>query len=102
MVCFERCDHEIASFKDEKLKAGGAQNTDGNHFQLMSHKQKNYQIMHAFELRSHCERNAHQTPNTTNQFPRTSQTKHWGGKEQISHGPPTPPDGEKHFHERIE
>ena len=79
----ERCDHEIARFKDKQLKA--RRSAEGRWQPLPSDEPQpeitpsNACVRNATAMRTHCSPDTkHQTPVTSNQSPYTRQTKQWG------------------------
>ena len=101
----ERCDHEIARFKDKQLKArrsaeGRWQVSPAE--QILSDSTSNSTcVRNATAMRTHCSPDTkHQSPVTNLHTP--GKQNNGGEKEKISQGPPTLADDEKIFQERIE
>ncbi|CAM3634146.1 YdaU family protein [Polynucleobacter arcticus] len=101
----ERCDHEIARFKDKQLKArrsaeGRWQSFPTNESQPQI-TPNNGCVRNAIALRTQCSPDTkHQSPVTNLHTP--DKQNNGGEKEKISQGPPTLADDEKIFQERIE
>ena len=101
----ERCDHEIARFKDKQLKA--RRSAEGR-WQSFPSDESQPEIT----PNKGCERNAnamrtHCSPDTKHQSPVTNlhtpgKQNNGGEKEKIPQGPPIPADEEKVFQGRIE
>jgi len=101
----ERCDHEIARFKDKQLKA--RRSAEGR-WQSFPSDESQREIT----PNKGCERNAtamrtHCSPDTKHQSPVTNlhtpgKQNNGGEKEKIPQGPPMPTDEEKFFQGRIE
>ena len=101
----ERCDHEIARFKDKQLKA--RRSAEGRWQSFPSDESQpettpnNGCERNAIAMRTHCSPDTkHQSPVTNLHTP--GKQNNGGEKEKISQGPPMLADDEKIFHERIE
>ena len=101
----ERCDHEIARFKDKQLKA--RRSAEGR-WQSSSADEpaaecppNNACVRNATAMRTHCSPDTkHQSPVTKLHTP--DKQNNGSEKEKIPQGPPTPKEEEKVFQERIE
>lgn len=101
----ERCDHEIARFKERQIKARRSA-------EWRWQASQPEQILSDSTQNSECDRNANAlptqcSPDTRHQSPLTNlhtpgKQNNGGQKEEISQGPPMPADKEKVFQERIE
>ena len=101
----ERCDHEIARFKDKQLKA--RRSAEGRWQSFPSDESQpeitpnNACVRNATAMRTHCSPDTkHQSPVTNLHTP--GKQNNGGQKEKISQGPPIPVNEEKVFQERIE
>ena len=101
----ERCDHEIARFKDKQLKA--RRSAEGRWQSFPSDEPQSEItsnigcVRNATAMRTHCSPDTkHQSPVTNLHTPGTQ--NNGGEKEKISQGPPTIADDENIFQERIE
>lgn len=101
----ERCDHEIARFKDKQLKArrsaeGRWQSFPSDELRLEITPNIGC-VRNATAMRTHCSPDTkHQSPVTNLHTP--GKQNNGGEKEKISQGSPAPTDEEKLFQERIE
>lgn len=101
----ERCDHEIARFKDRQTKARRSAEWRWQVSpveQILSDSTSNsICVRNATAMRTHCSPDTkHQSPVTNLHTP--GKQNNGGEKEKISQGPPTLADDEKIFQERIE
>jgi uncharacterized protein YdaU (DUF1376 family) len=101
----ERCDHEIARFKDRQTKARRSAEWRWQVSpveQILSDSTSNsICVRNATAMRTHCSPDTrHQTPVTNLHTP--GKQNNGGEKEKISQGSPTLADDEKIFQERIE
>ena len=101
----ERCDHEIARFKDKQLKARRSAEGRWQSFppdESQSEITPNIGcVRNATAMRTHCSPDTkHQSPVTNLHTP--GKQNNGGEKEKISQGPPTLADDEKILQERIE
>ena len=101
----ERCDHEIARFKDKQLKA--RRSAEGRWQSLPNDEPASESppndvcVRNATALRTQCSPDTkHQSPVTNLHTP--GKQNNGGEKEKIPQGPPMPTDEEKFFQERIE
>ena len=101
----ERCDHEIARFKDKQLKA--RRSAEGRWQSFPSDESQpettpnNGCERNAIAMRTHCSPDTkHQSPVTNLHTP--GKQNNGGEKEKNPQGPPIPADEEKVFQERIE
>lgn len=101
----ERCDHEIARFKDKQLKArrsaeGRWQSSSADE-PAAEGPSNNACVRNATAIRTHCSPDTkHQSPVTNLHTP--GKQNNGSEKEKIPQGPPTPTGEEKVFQERIE
>lgn len=101
----ERCDHEIARFKDRQLKARrsaeGRWQSLPNDEPVSESPSNNACVRNATAMRTHCSPDTkHQTPVTNLHTP--GKQNNGGDKEKIPQGPPMPTDEEKVFQGHIE
>ena len=101
----ERCDHEIARFKDKQLKARrsaeGRWQSFPNDDSSEENPSTNGCVRNAIAMRTHCSPDTkHQSPVTNLHTP--GKQNNGGEKEKISQGSPTLADDENIFQERIE
>ncbi|QWD67089.1 YdaU family protein [Polynucleobacter sp. MWH-Aus1W21] len=101
----ERCDHEIARFKDKQLKARrsaeGRWQSYPNAEPPTENPSNNACVRIATAMRTHCSPDTkHQSPVTNLHTP--GKQNNVGKKEKISQGPPIPAQEEKDSHERNE
>ena len=101
----ERCDHEIARFKDKQVKA--RRSAEGRWQSFPSDEPQREItsnigcVRNATAMRTHCSPDTrHQTPVTNLHTP--GKQNNGGEKEKFPQGPPIPVDEEKVFQERIE
>ncbi|MGV0981420.1 MAG: YdaU family protein [Polynucleobacter sp.] len=101
----ERCDHEIARFKDKQLKARRSAEGRWQSFPAdepaPENPPNNVCVRNATAMRTHCSPNTkHQSPVTNLHAP--GKQNNGGEKEKIPEGSPMPTDEEKVFQERAE
>lgn len=101
----ERCDHEIARFKDKQLKARRSAEGRWQSFAAdepaSENSSKNSCVRNATAMRTHCSPDTkHQSPVTNLHTPGKQNNR--GEKEKIPQGSLIPAEEEKVFQERIE